>query len=277
MLLLAGILLWPRLRQALDQVTVPQANTPLSAEELQALGDQRLYLPVGPSDQVVHHSSYSLGYDNDWEQPRWVAYTLTGEQVRAKSLPRSDDFRPDAAVRDGSATGDDYRNSGYSRGHLVPSGDFNFNHTSMSDTYLYSNISPQLRSFNGGVWRELEECVRDWALRKGPIYVVSGPVIVERPSQRIGSNGVAVPEAFYKVILSERGEAIGFVIPHDVQTQSLTAFAKTVDEVESATGLDFWPELTTLANPETEAHYDLQAWPIDQARYQRRIELWNKQ
>ena len=236
----------------------------------------RTYLPTGPSSQVIDHDHYSLGYEEDWEQARWVAHHLTAAQVRAKSVRRGDDFRADAAVLTGSAERDDYRGSGFTRGHLVPFGDLNYDAEAGRETFLYSNISPQLAEHNAAVWRELEDCVRDWAVRYGSLYIVTGPLVGKSP-KRIGPNGVAVPDAFYKVLLTERGKGIGFVIPHARQTAPLEAFAKTIDEVEDIAGLDFFPELSQIATAEVENAIELSAWPVDEARYRRRVEQWNRQ
>lgn len=237
-------------------------------------GIDRLFLPTGPSDQVVHHTYYSLGYDEEWEQARWVAYRLTPAQLRGRRVGRTDDFREDADVRSGSATRDDYRRSGYTRGHLAPAGDMAFAERAMSESFLLSNVSPQRAALNGGVWRELEEATRDWVRAKGPTYVVTGP-LVGADAGSIGANAVAVPHAFYKVLLTESGEGIGFVVPHARQTEPLGAFARTIDEVELAAGLDFFPELDTLATPAVESRLDPDAWPLNEARYRRRLEHWN--
>lgn len=245
-----------------------------SAGGAEPSGIERLYLPTGPSDQVVHHAHYSLGYEEAWEQPRWVAYRLAPERLTGPRVRRTDDFRPDPDVRTGSAERSDYRRSGYSRGHLVPAGDMVFSQEAMSETFYYSNLAPQLAAHNGGIWRELEETTRDWVRAKGPTYVVSGP-IVDSGAPAIGSNRVAIPRAFYKVLLTENGEGIAFVVPHEVQTLPLGAFAKTIDEVEVTTGLDFFPELESLATEAVEARIDLAAWPHDEERYRRRLESWN--
>ncbi len=78
-------------------------------------------------------------------------------------VDRQGDFRPDDKVKTGSATPADYRSSGYDRGHLVPAADMAFSAEAMSATFVMSNISPQARNFNNGVWRELEELTRSWA------------------------------------------------------------------------------------------------------------------
>ncbi len=238
--------------------------------------EPRLYLPTGPSDQVIDHSFYSLGYEEEWELPRWVAYQLTPKQVSERRVKRRDDFRPDPLVRTGSAQREDYRRSGYTRGHLVPAGDMAFSETAMSESFFYSNIAPQLAEHNGAVWRELEETARNWVQQKGATYIVTGPIVGPNP-QRVGANEVAVPDAFYRVMLTTAGEGIGFIIPHERQTAPLEAFAVSIDSVEAATGLDFFPELPQLATPEVEATYHPARWPHDERRYQQRLQSWNKQ
>ena len=52
-------------------------------------------------------------------------------------------------VNEGSAELSDYRNSGYDRGHLAPAADMKNSSISMSESFLFSNISPQDPSFNG--------------------------------------------------------------------------------------------------------------------------------
>lgn len=280
-LLVFGLfLLAPKLGSLLDntgsQSSASSSSSKSSKASVEAKGNDRIYLPVGPSDQIVHHSYYSLGYDNDWEQARWVAYVLTPDMIRNRNVKRTDEFRPDPEVRDHSADRDDYRRSGYSRGHMVPAGDMGFDETAMSETFFYSNMSPQLAEHNGAVWRELEETSRSWILDKGTTYIVTGPIVSKRP-KRIGQNGVAVPDAFYRVMLTESGEGIGFIIPHEKQTEPLEDFAVSIDYVEKATGLDFFPEQTDLATAEVEAKVNKRAWPSDERRYQRRLKSWNKQ
>src|SRR5690606_37019502 len=112
----------------------------------------------------------------------------------------TDWFEKDAAIPTGSADFYDYKGSGYTKGHLVPSADRAWNRKVNEETFLMSNISPQAYHFNGGVWRELEENVRDWARENDRLFIVTGPVIGQS-RERIGSNQVTVPEAFFKAIL----------------------------------------------------------------------------
>ena len=85
-------------------------------------------------------------------------------QFHQKKFKRKNDFRIDPVVKTVSATPADYRNSGYDRGHLCPAGDMAFSEIAMSESFYMSNISPQVPSFNRGIWKTLEQKVRDWSL-----------------------------------------------------------------------------------------------------------------
>lgn len=106
--------------------------------------------------QVIDHGYFELGYDEKIEQARYVGYGLNSEMLSLKNVPRTDWFSEDKKVESRSSHHRDFTNSGYSRGHLVPAADMAHSEESMATTFLMSNISPQLRHFNGGVWRELE-------------------------------------------------------------------------------------------------------------------------
>ncbi len=242
--------------------------------------EERFFLPSS-NGQMVHHRAYSLAYDEESEQAVWVAYVLTKENLRKPNVPRTNWFVKDPKVKTGSATYYDYKGSGYTRGHLAPAGDMAQDTATMRESFYMSNISPQLRSFNGGIWRELEENVRDWAYEKGRVYVVTGPVLSTTSSKKIGRNHVAVPLFFYKIVLdldAEPPEGIGFVIPHKMSTKRLQEFEVTIDSVEQLTGIDFFPELMIDELEEkTESTIHPEQWPIDERRYWKRVEEWNHQ
>ena len=88
--------------------------------------------------------------------------------------------------------------------------------------------------------------MRKWARERGTLYVVTGPVYDPAPLSTLGTNDVSVPSHFYKVIFDPiRVEAIAFILPNtNTPTSQLPTFIRSVDEVESKTGLDFLPELS---------------------------------
>lgn len=238
------------------------------------------YLPTS-SGQIIHHQYYSLSYIEEHEQAEWVAYRLTKEELEQPWLARMDDFKEDPSIRSGSASPEDYKHSGYDRGHLVPVADRSFNETAMSETFYMSNISPQARNFNGGIWRELEEQTRYWAKRNGELYVISGPILKLEEKSRIGDNDVSVPSAFFKVLLDlqePQVKGIGFVIPNEVSYEPLFDYALSIDDVEEISGLDFFGELIPEdLEKEVEGNTNIDLWPFSKSKYEKRIEKWNKQ
>jgi endonuclease G, mitochondrial len=198
----------------------------------------------GPRDEIVAHTAYTLKYDEKYEQADWVAYILTAERAAAKA-PRKGNFRPDPDVPTGSATPEDYRGSGYDRGHLAPAADMKWSPRVQSESFYMSNMSPQVPAFNQGIWNDLEEQVRRWASENGELYIVTGPVLSGN-LPTIGPDRVAVPRYYYKVVLDYHApdfKAIGFIMPNAGSDQPLAAYAVTVDSVQSFTGIDFFPAL----------------------------------
>lgn len=241
--------------------------------------EDRYYLPAGGNGQVVHHKGFSLSYSEAHEQAEWAAYKLTREELGLPWVGRTDDFRADPAIQTSSALPEDYRGTGYDRGHLVPAADRAYSKAAMSETFLMSNISPQARQFNGGIWRELEELAREWAIASGTLYVVTGPLLKMAPKGALGSNEVTIPGGFFKVLLDieEPGlRGIGFVLPNSISYDPLYKYAASIDEVEEMTGLDFFkgfmpPELEA----ELEANADVDLWPFSKKKFEKRLEDWN--
>jgi endonuclease G len=215
------------------------------------------------NDQIIEHEAYTLRYNEETEQADWVAYRLMGYKLRKNTVSRADQvFLEDERVKTGSATLDDYRNSGYDRGHFMPAADVSWSQSAMTESFLLSNISPMLAAFNRGVWMRLENKVRDWALVNRELRVVTGPIFGNKP-QKIGKNKVAVPEAFYKVILDitePEIKAIAFIIPHSASDENILTFAASIDDIEKLTGLDFFPLLPADVEKRLESGINKAPW-----------------
>ena len=231
---------------------------------------ENLEIPSGGKGEIIQHTGYTLSYNEEYEVPQWVAYELTREEVVTQSVERKDNFREDKAVSTGSATLNDYKKSGYDRGHMAPAADFRWSFDAMNDTFYLSNMCPQTHAFNAGIWSDLEEAVRSIAYEDECIYVVTGPVLTDGPYETIGENKVAVPNYFYKVILDYSAppvKAIGFIMPHENSKEPLSYFAVTVDEVENITGLDFFPLLPDDEEEKLESSLDTTLWALKNFDY----------
>lgn len=221
-------------------------------------------LPVSNSgNQVIHRFAYSLSYDEAAEQAEWLAYMLTDEHLHGKER-RSNVFKEDPLIETGSASNKDYHRSGFDKGHLAPAADFRWNTQAMEESFYLSNISPQQPGFNRGVWKELEEKIREWASYEETLYIVTGALLhPELPV--IGENKVAVPEEFYKVVLdASRPEykGIAFIIKNERAKEPLHTFAVSIDSVEALTGIDFFPALPDELENEIENHANFFEWPL---------------
>ena len=157
---------------------------------------------------------------------------------------RTNDFMPDPLIP-GTDFSIDYKKSGYDRGHLAPAADMGYSMETMVESFFYSNMSPQLPRFNRGVWKKLEMQVRRWASSYDSLYVVTGPVF-DSSMTSIGPHRIAVPKAYYKVLLQKRNgswEGIGFIIPNSTAKVDFKNYATTIDKVEEITGIDFFHTL----------------------------------
>ena len=191
---------------------------------------------------MVRHLAFTLVYEEQYEQAKWVAYQLTAAETQ-KIYERTNKFIVDPDITTGSASLADYKGSGYDRGHLAPASDMGWSETSMAESFFYSNMSPQTPSFNRGIWKKGEDLVRRWAKEYSDLYIVTGPVL-KAGLATIGPNKVAVPEYYYKVILHRNGpetKAIAFLMANEGSREALQSFAVSVDSVEKVTGIDFFP------------------------------------
>jgi endonuclease G len=191
-------------------------------------------------DTIIRHRGYTLSYNSKYKQANWVAYLLTKDET-VKRFQRGEFFAPDPLLP-GTDFSVDYQKSGYDRGHLAPAADMGYSMETMVQSFFYSNMSPQLPRFNRGVWKKLEMQVRNWAVEYDSLYVVTGPIF-DSVMLTIGPHRVAVPKAYYKVLLQKRnGEwvGIGFVLPNASLKGNIMQFATSIDKVEELTGIDFF-------------------------------------
>lgn len=208
---------------------------------------------------------YSFRYDTAWRQARWVAHTLTAAEVAVKGTDRSDRFRSDPQIINRgfpAATDSDYKKSGYDRGHLLPSADRDDSATENDATFLLSNISPQRPALNRGVWKNLEEFVRQVAAKYDSVWVVTGSQ--GDLSDRIGKNRVVVPDYYYKTLLIKvKGVyyAVAFYIPNQDKLQKdYGNYALSVDELEQILGMDFYKGLNDSVEHNAESSVNNKIW-----------------
>ncbi|WP_293669598.1 DNA/RNA non-specific endonuclease [uncultured Parabacteroides sp.] len=214
-------------------------------------------------EQVIKHEGYTVSYNSEYRIANWVAYELTATEAKSRKTERSNKFVPDPLVKGASATNEDYSRTGYDRGHLAPAGDMKWSAKAMRESFYLSNICPQIPKLNRGIWKDLEEQCRLWAMDNGSLLIVTGPVITD-DMKRLGKNRVAIPESFYKVLCYHTGsgyKGIAFIFENrDYKDNSLKSMAIPVDSVEKVTGIDFFPSIPDGEEKEMERVVDWDSW-----------------
>jgi endonuclease G, mitochondrial len=241
-----------KVQQAGDSTAV-QADTSMPAV---LMGNDNLrYGYPGGRGIVLTKQFYVILFDTTTLVPEWVTYHLTKEDLQGKAN-RKNNFRPDTALPEGKRSElEDYKDSGYDRGHMAPAADFKRSEEAMSETFFLSNMAPQRPNLNRITWSHLEDEVRKLADKHGSIWIFTGPLYLDslnhrsEPKEHIGPDSVAVPTHFFKVILCEhpdgQREMFAFVMKN--QLVKLTGTSKdyivTVRKVEELSGLNFFHRL----------------------------------
>lgn len=231
----------------------------------------------GPISDFFAREAYAVGYDRRTRNPAWTAEHLTSDNVKRiggdhDGPDRShSSFHEDLAIPSQfRAKLSDYFRSGYDRGHMVPAADAKRSQAAMDQTFLLSNIAPQVgEGFNRDYWAHLEGLVRQLTKSFQDVYVFTLPLYLPKEDpitkktivsyEVIGNPpNVAVPTHFAKVVFAaggkldptEKGALGSFVLPNDKisNDQPLTSFEVPVESVEKSAGLILMPD-SIKANP----------------------------
>ena len=222
-------------------------------------------LSDGVPSQILHRTAYITSYNRETRTPNWVGWVLTSDHTDGEYARGGSKFIEDDDVPEPRATYKDIRESecGYQRGHMCPAGDNKWSYKAQRESFLMTNICPQDGDLNQRDWKYLEEECRDWARKYGRIYIVAGPVFQSKDYKTVGDNKVAVPDAFFKVVLafdSGSPKTIGFLYDNQSGHHEMDYYVRTVDEVESATGIDFFSQLEDSVERTIEAIVSLCEW-----------------
>ena len=216
---------------------------------------------TGVSEQIIKKKAYIVSYNKDTKIPNWVAWHLTGDHSDGP-VGRSNAFYEDEEVPAPRATSEDYRGSGWSRGHMCPAGDNKWDVEAMNQSFSLINVCPQDASLNSGLWNSIEIDCRNWAKRFQDIYIICGPVFYKQEHELIGNNKIYVPEAFFKVVLCINGEpkGLGFIVKNNAGTKKKDLYYNSIDQVERITGIDFFPILPDDLENDIESQLNMDVW-----------------
>jgi endonuclease G len=250
---------------------VPPTTSGGAAPSSPATGNVNLALgnPSGATPDLANadnyllaREQYVLSYNRMGGIPNWVSWHLRladlGEVERSE-------FQPDPALPTGwyQVKPSDYTNSGYDRGHLIPSADRTATQPANEAVFLMTNIVPQAPDNNQGPWVQLEEYCRDLVREGNELYIISG---VTGTRATLPKGHVRVPERLWKVIvvlpegdndlqrITAQTDVLAVDLPNrqGIRTTDWQKYLTSVDQIEEQTGYD----LLSNVNPEVQGRIE---------------------
>jgi endonuclease G len=261
-----------------------------------------------PRDIVREYGGFITSFDSDDDDngdgagdrdgiPEWVAHEVRryteGDCIPTGARP-SKWFTDLALFHDGIAPDDasyrvsrDWRNrhpNWYVRGHLAMKLIVErLGEDAAWNTHTVLNAVPQRSKFNSNIWLDLELLTGAWAQRYGAVWIVTGPVVIDRkPSGNIGDEGefhVVIPDALFKIVARDVDgrdwpDVIAFIYPQlgpgfDSKRGAFPHhyYLTSVDNIEALTGLDFFTALDEAVQKEFEPLKATALWPVDETDF----------
>lgn len=192
-----------------------------------------------PAMRELCYEAFAVLHSGETRTPVYVAQRLNRQDTDAEERRGSKFFSDARLPRGERAELEDYKRSGYSRGHMAPAGDMT-TPTAMAQSFSLANIVPQDIKHNSGAWNKIEQDTRRYVRRaQGDVFVITGPVFTPN-SPRIGENGVAVPTYLFKLVydpLADRAWA------HWQENREGERVSRPISYLELAqrTGVEFLP------------------------------------
>ena len=215
-----------------------------------------------PTSTTLHYSAFTVSYNPETLQPDWVSYTLTAEQVEqtkhTPKIPRY--FMPDPNLNLPQATNEDYSGSGWVKGHMARRQDMKWSEQAVKESDYFTNICPQNKEMNNGVWHQIENMARKIAETYDSVCVVCGPVFTNSPPQTIGAHKVCIPNYYFKAFLIKYTgtfRTIAFLCPNNADVVTIDSVVNSVNFIESVSGLDLFEFLDDRVEEAVESQVDL--------------------
>lgn len=215
----------------------------------------------------LKNRAYIVGYDNDAGNPAWVAYKVFfPKNFESEERPTFEtDFRTRSRVAPS-----DYTNSGFDRGHMAPNQAMSvcYGETAQRESFLMSNIVPQIHEINAGVWKDLEQRIlKRYTRAFGDVWVICGPLYNKEIRARKLKGKIRVPDAFFMIVADRdenRGNALrtlGFIVPHQKDiSNNARKYLSSIREIERRSGLNFFPEFDDSVQNEIEQNPAKTIW-----------------
>ena len=219
----------------------------------------------------TYFRNYSLYLSEKDILAHWVAYPLNPWTI-SSGVGRTNEWGLDPKIprNNQPVLYRAFSGGTYARGHQIPSAD-RYADGANQQTFYGSNMTPQLHGFNSNIWANLEGNVRSKCRQFDTLYVVTGCTTKNSIGTCNDNDGkkIAIPSGYYKVLLGYKRSsaassssvaggtgnykgyytATAFYFDHQNYSntnQVINEHRMTVDELETLTGEDFFPNLTAI-------------------------------
>ena len=163
---------------------------------------------------MVSNNIFQISYNEKYEQPNWVKYTVR-DIVKNADRDGMQFYTVDSIY---TSDDQDYYSNRWDRGHMAPAGSFNDSYENLYSTFSYLNVALQYDDLNRGTWVQLEEQVRQWADELGDIDI---EIYLEFDSSHIVlDTGAHVPTAFYKNVIFPDSSKKCYYFPNSTPDKS---------------------------------------------------------
>ena len=226
--------------------------------------------------KVLINDAFAVGYSEERQNPVWSAYHV--DQIsNAPDHDRPKKFHTDIRTESKISGDMTFRRDSepkYDRGHMTPNNAIQqeWGRLAQMETFLMSNISPQISSLNSGKWKSLEHDITERLVGKvDDLWVIAGPVFGEDPEE-IKDTDIQIPDQFYMILVDQYYSqarralvygSIAFMFPNnreDLQDKALEDFLSTVDDIEAAAKLDFFKDFSSTEKFDESREGDFNFW-----------------
>jgi endonuclease G len=231
-----------------------QEWTPLTkAERDTSLAHNLKYETDKPEDLLVYRG-FVVNFNHEKKTPNFTIHEICPKQLRkdmGAKVKRADRFKPDtySVPADEQAVEDDYRNSGFDKGHFVPAADFYWDQVRKNETFFLTNIAPQTPDLNQVLWEKIESKIRNIVTDSSVnCYVITGAIYAAKRQRGMSDDKVGIPSSFYKIVYFHKNKKDYlncFLVTHQFAYSSLdlSDYQISLNKLEKLTGNSFFEKL----------------------------------
>ena len=188
--------------------------------------------------------SFGVMHSGVTRTPLWSAEYLTPSLVAAaERMERKASFYAESRLpADERADLNDYKGSGYDRGHMSPSGDMP-DSFSQQQSFTLANMVPQAAKINQGIWASIERAVRNEVSQGRSLYVMTGPMFEGASLEQLNAR-VLVPSSVFKAVYDPQAQtAAAYVASNAKDARGKKYDVITISELEQRLRINLFPAM----------------------------------